>query len=160
MSLVVRLQLIIISINIIIVFIHTWKGLSNRARFLHLLLLCSSYWTSSNQAWHIDYGAVVSGSPLLTRKSHLHTVGGWVLRGFCDYSWLAPRLASLVIVVFAEWASKKLVFLPIIPLHSTMAKMSVNVLLLTILFLGTRGNRPLLCNRGRKVWTPNRKDAS
>jgi len=41
----------------------------------------------------------------------------------------------------------------------TISKILINLVLGYAIFWGTRGNRSLLV-KGRKVWTPNRKDAS
>lgn len=42
----------------------------------------------------------------------------------------------------------------------TIMKIFVNVSIEFLILLGTRGNRSLPFGRGRKVWTPNRMDAS
>lgn len=64
-------------------------------------------------------------------------------------------------ILFEHFFIKKLLLSGNISLFGTLFKICVNLCLGYLVLLGTRGNRSLLkfFNRGRKVWTPNRKGA-
>jgi len=78
----------------------------------------------------------------------------------------APKTLPLVLIIFAISTESILVNWLIlgknISVLSTIIKIFTNIVIEYTVLLGMRGNRPLakIIVRGRKVWTPNRKDAS
>lgn len=86
-----------------------------------------------------------------------------ILRRFCDASAVVLSGVALVFGLIAEsFFVKSVIFCGGVGWHSTILKIIVNLLLLMLISIGTRGNRSAGLSRlaGRKVWTPNRMDAS
>ena len=85
------------------------------------------------------------------------------LRRFCYANRIVLSGAALILGFKAEAVFvKKAIFIGDGLWHSTILKIIVNLLLLILISIGTRGNRSAGLSRlvGRKVWTPNRMDAS
>jgi hypothetical protein len=86
-----------------------------------------------------------------------------LLRRFCDIRSVILSGAALIFGFIVEsFFVKNVIFLGGGGWHSTILKIIVNLLLLMLISIGTRGNRSASLSGlvGRKVWTPNRMDAS
>jgi hypothetical protein len=81
---------------------------------------------------------------------------------FLSASLILPSMLLVIIILLQDVLLKKLLFMQDIAILMTIMKIFINLILGWLVLLGTRSNRALLvsASRGRKVWTPNRMNAS